>query len=369
METNDLKDSLLFSAGAAQKLNESFANATASYLFLFCNYNPVFLCNSYGKNFANAIGNIYRLCNDTGRIIRNRKIFNHNYLASDDKTFLSEYFSVLDTLRAYDDHNNSPDNGNIQEELIQKAEKFYKNKTGKEYQDLDESDFQKLIEMIFQNTERFQKLIEQIINSIAKSQNKTEIIENCKSHIIEYYALQIYRNIILGQVKILMNEKNDYNAQKLFQYYLGKYQKSIKSFNKPYEYFEYYMKNYFDGDIKEFLKTYIIDDPDATMLPQGLIQEFIYRMIYPVQKGDKIELNLSGMTYHSDTYRFLGKGILINKLKLNVIVNIENNPEAERLEYLKKSRKEMCTVQANVHIKDIYENKKPDGIVMCTVSN
>ena len=72
----------------------------------------------------------------------------------------------------------------LQKETIEKAEAFYKNKTGKEYKDLDENDFEKLIEIIFYNTEQFRSLIEKIIKSIDKSPNKSIIIENCKSHII-----------------------------------------------------------------------------------------------------------------------------------------------------------------------------------------
>ena len=366
MEKNDLENSLLFSSKDAEKLNEYFANATAPYLFLFCNYNPRVLCNSHGKNFTNAIGNIYRLCNDTGRIIRKRDIFNTNYLISNDRKFWSDYLNVLDTLRAYDGHNNSDNNGDIQKELIEKAEKFYKSNTGKEYKDLDESDFEKLIELIFEDTKRFKNLTEKIINSIKQeSQYKKEkIIKNCESNIIRYYALP-YGNIILGQVKTLRKVKNDYDAEKLFQYYLGSRKNPITSFSKPKEYFEYYMKNCFVSDIKEFLRTYI-NDPAATMLPHGLIQGFIYRMIYPVQKEDKIELDLSKMKYNPNTSRFFGKNILINKLNMNVVVNIGNNIEAKRLDEFKKSPKEICTVQANVSIEDIY-NRNQCGIVPCII--
>lgn len=371
MKINDLKNSLLFSADVADTLNEAFAKATAPYLFLFCNYNPAQLCKSNGKTFTNAIGNIYRICNDTGRIIRKREIFDPDHLTlEDDKKFFRDYLSLLDDLRSYDDHNNSPNNGDLQKETIEKAEAFYKNKTGKEYKDLDENDFEKLIEIIFYNTEQFRSLIEKIIKSIDKSPNKSIIIENCKSHIIKYYSLPIYRNIILGQVKTLMKEQSDNEAQRLFQYYLSRYSEpiSIGEILKPKEFFDYYMNNCFESNIKDFLEKYIVD-PDATLLPQGLIQNFIDSMIYPVKKGDKIELNLSKMTYRSDPHRFIGKDIIIKKLKLNVMVTIDNNIEDERLEYLKNSEKEICTAQYNMNIKNYCNSKSQFRVVICTISD
>ena len=114
------------------------------------------------------------------------------------------------------------------------------------------------------------------------------------------------------------------------------------------------------------IQQFYVSKEDATMLPHGLVQEFVDRIVYPIQKGDHLELNLSSMQYYPEKNCFVGKAVVINKLKFNnICVNLDDSIDTEKLEALKNSKKENCIAQNTVCVRDIANRY---GVVSASLS-
>ena len=209
MKQEDIRNSLLFSKKKAGELNEKFRQATEKYLFIFCNYNPKLPSKSFGDTFNKAVGNRYKLLFDCGKIISDGRIFDQNTLSQDDGRFWENYKQETQIFRSDNSHNNSPENGYIQKQRIDDVYKWFKEKSGKPREELEDSEFESIVENIVDSAKRFETLTYSMIGNIAGSADKQKIIDLCKDQILRFYSSNIYREITKGQMMLLLKEDED----------------------------------------------------------------------------------------------------------------------------------------------------------------
>ncbi|HCA55545.1 MAG TPA: hypothetical protein DEO95_08765 [Ruminococcaceae bacterium] len=316
------KENILFSPDPADKLNDLFAEKIAKYLFLFCNYNPISWTGSYGYNYSSAVTNRYRLLKDTGDIIAD---ILRKYVTN--QKFWNKYFHDTSNSRSVLSHNNSPENGFVHRNTLQEDKDWYKKKLGEEKNELAENDFKSLLNDMLAQAEKFRKTAECAIKNIPESDRK-EVIKSTIGKIIDFYCKPTNMDITIGQM-VFTKRPTRQNAAKIFKQHLCLRDPELCNSKNPSDYNNAYMKTYFRKDLERFLDNYIKKN-GSTLLPAGLIQEFVYTLVYPFRKGMKenIILRKEDYTKISDEMGIFRTNAEISNIPLNVIVIVDNTAPA-----------------------------------------
>ena len=276
------KGNILFSPEPAIALETDFKRNTAEYLFLFCNYNPIGWTDSYGFNYTSAVANRYRLLKDTGGFIMD--LLRDYVPGADSKEFWNKYLSVTAGMRSVLSHNNSPDN-------------------------CSQEDFEALLDDMLKDAETFRTIAKKAIDNIPE-EKKATVIADAVARIISFYGLSTNRDIITGQMISRLSHRPEFqnnetdkkkqpnarDAAMIFRHYMKRRDSNARSLKNPFDCQKEYMNKFFKADLEKFLDDYI-KEKESTLLPHGLIQEFVNTLIYPVTKGMEVNLSLSDSAY------------------------------------------------------------------------
>lgn len=343
---------ILFSPDPAEDLNDLFTEKTAEYLFLFCNYNPIGLTKSSGYNYSSAVTNRYRILQDTGGFIGNVL---RPYVPKKEREFWNDYFQETNKSRSVLSHNNSPANGAIHENTLNSAKEWYDHKK------FGEADFERILDVMLEQAEKFRALAESAIKNIPASDSE-DVITKCRCGIVDFYCKPTYRDITTGQMMWLLPNgvmQKKENIARIFQYHLSLRDPEACSSDNPFDHQNEYMRIYFRKDLENFLEHYITED-GATLLPYGLIQEFGNTLIYPVRNGmvEKIHLSIEDYTKVNDEMGVFKTNTPISNIPLNVTVSVFNTGP-EYIDSLVNTKDGVpCRAFSDIYIGDIVEKGK-----------
>ena len=106
-------------AATAQRLNRLVQNIVNPHLFLFCNYEPTLsYAISEDAQFLTTIQDLYKFTIDSSCILKNY----YRYVLRADRYRFKQLSKMIDQIkanRAVVDHNQSPDNGRVEQNLLQ----------------------------------------------------------------------------------------------------------------------------------------------------------------------------------------------------------------------------------------------------------
>lgn len=358
------KENILFSPEPANELENLFKSNTAEYLFLFCNYNPIGWTDSFGFNYASAVANRYRLLKDTGGFIMDLL---RNYVPGEDlKKFWDKYLSVTAGMRSVLSHNNSPDNCSLHANRLQQFSLFNM-LPGEDQLNLKEEDFEALLDDMLKDAETFRTIAKKAIDNIPE-EKKATVIADAVARIISFYGLSTNRDIITGQMISRLSHRPEFqnnetdkkkqpnarDAAMIFRHYMKRRDSNARSLKNPFDCQKEYMNKFFKADLEKFLDDYI-KEKESTLLPHGLIQEFVNTLIYPVTKGMEVNLSLSDSAYTkvSDVQGDFQTQALIGNLPLNVTVRVSDT-DPEYINSLISSEDGVtCRAREDIYIGDI----------------
>ena len=109
----------VISATTARQLNLLVQTQIDSHLFLFCNYEPTHSCAiSEDAQFLTAVQDLYKFSIDSSCVLKNYYCF---VPQTDQNRFnqISRIIEKIKAIRAVIDHNQSADNGMVEQNLIQ----------------------------------------------------------------------------------------------------------------------------------------------------------------------------------------------------------------------------------------------------------
>lgn len=197
-------NNILFSANAANQINESVQRKIAPHLFIFCNYEPTPLqVFSEDAKFTIAILNFYKLLIDSSIINR---IIAKNGLAKQNNIRINWFVlqKITDEINAFRTllgHNQSEKNG-TDENLYQFA-RWKKSCIGKEDAETPE-DYRIMLNKLETNARTCMQIIKDFVNkasSLSLSQ-KNILINQWEKEIIRYYCKgKTNQYIFWGQLK------------------------------------------------------------------------------------------------------------------------------------------------------------------------
>ena len=140
----------------------------------------------------------------------------------------------------------------------------------------------------------------------------------------------------------------------IFRHYMKRRDSNARSLKNPFDCQKEYMNKFFKADLEKFLDDYI-KQKESTLLPHGLIQEFVNTLIYPVTKGMEVNLSLSDSAYTkvSDVQGDFQTQALIGNLPLNVTVRVSDT-DPEYINSLISSEDGVtCRAREDIYIGDI----------------
>ena len=191
----------VISAATAQQLNRSVQEKIDPHLFLFCNYEPTLsYAISEDAQFLTAIQDLYKFAIDSSCILR----YHYKYVQPKDQRRSRQLSKLIDQIkadRAVIDHNQSPDNGRVEQSLLQTYAAWIRSVLGKA-EPTTLHDFAALNAKLAQMGSELVKLTNDWIRCIGREADtdKAKIAEKWAKRTLQWYCSNSKTEIYMGQL-------------------------------------------------------------------------------------------------------------------------------------------------------------------------
>ncbi len=191
----------VISATTARELNLLVQTQIDSHLFLFCNYEPTHSCAiSEDAQFLTAVQDLYKFSIDSSCILKNYYCF---VPQTDQNRFnqISRIIEKIKAIRAVIDHNQSADNGMVEQNLIQTCATWVRSVLGKP-KPTTLQDFAALTAKLIQMGDDLVRLTERWISYIGHKADadKTKDVEEWTKRTLQWYCNNSKTEIYNGQL-------------------------------------------------------------------------------------------------------------------------------------------------------------------------
>ena len=202
---------------SASKLNAKVKEIDTR-LFLCCNYRPGPSTTTEEGWYLQAVHDLYNFTFDTSCVISKW----YDFIPKDQKKSFNNLNTILEKielLRAIVSHNQSEENGNIQQTRLKEYQYFLSSKINKNRPE-NPDDYKKLNVYLQAIANELLKTLEKFVDFIAKQpdENKKEIVEKWVEKTLEWYTgktkIEIYKgqliNYFISRAPDLRNETRGY---------------------------------------------------------------------------------------------------------------------------------------------------------------
>lgn len=186
-----------------KKLNDQVEKDLDPKLFLFCNYNPLYLPSDNDDFcFWLFIANLYRMLVDCGWLIKSYI----DYAEKENIPFskykeMNEYNYLISDLRSYYSHNNVEAWGHTAEKAIKKN--YFKNKLNLKNDNPEYGDYKTMLEDIVKQTEEYFTNCNSLIEQIKKSSDKEKIIK--QMYHLTFIRYCRYRDLVFNIIYLAIH--------------------------------------------------------------------------------------------------------------------------------------------------------------------
>ncbi len=189
----------IISATVAHQLNQKVQQDIDPHLFLFCNYEPtVSYAISEDSRFHTAIQDLYKFGVDSNCIL---KAYNQ-FIPQQDRKRLNRLRDILDTictLRAVMDHNQSVENGKIEQAHLEAYNAWIEKALDKSTPDTQQ-DFAVLNNSLGVIAKELVQLIEEFIKSVKANPDQAYVAKEWTDRTLYWYSSNTRTEIYKGQL-------------------------------------------------------------------------------------------------------------------------------------------------------------------------
>ena len=189
----------VISAAVAQQLNQKVQRDIDPHLFLFCNYEPtVSYAISEDGAFFTAIQDLYKFGIDSCCILKEYS----DYIPKQEWwqfRRLRDLLDVVSMLRAVTDHNQSIQNGKIEQTQLDAYETWIESALNKSIPETQQ-DFSVLNQTLGSVAMELVQLIEKFIQCIANNPGKAAVVQKWTDRTVQWYSNNTKTEIYKGQL-------------------------------------------------------------------------------------------------------------------------------------------------------------------------
>ncbi len=189
----------VISAAIAQRLNQKVQQDIDPHLFLFCNYEPT-VCYAISEDarFLTAIQDLYKFGVDSNCIL---KAYRQLIPQRDFRRFnrLRDLLDVICTLRAVIDHNQSAQNGKIEQAQLEVYNAWIETALHKSTPDTQQ-DFALLNQALDVIAKELVELVEEFIKSVKAHPDHAYVVKEWTDRTIYWYSNNTRTEIYKGQL-------------------------------------------------------------------------------------------------------------------------------------------------------------------------
>ena len=191
----------VISAVTAQQLNRSVQEQIDPHLFLFCNYEPTpSYAISEDAQFLTAVQDLYKFAIDSNCILK----YHYKYVSQTERHRFRQLSNLIDQInadRAVIDHNQSPDNGRVEQSLLQTYTAWIRSVLGKA-EPTTLHDFAVLNAELTQMGNELVRLTKDWIRCIGQKADtdKAKVAEKWAKRTLQWYCKSTKKEIYMGQL-------------------------------------------------------------------------------------------------------------------------------------------------------------------------